>query len=735
MTRLDVRRGYPGLAVYLRAVDSALGGALLPLVAAVVVIVLVEPGAFFGTRLLGSDSVGILYPWYVTALKTFWANPVGVYDPYVLGGMPSFNFVSNYDPIYAIPLILGFVPDLGQAQLLELAHLFLIPFALLWLGVLRKASRPTLWVIAALSVAAAYMGPSVKYSGDTDGTDCYAWSFVALAAFEYFRERGRLAYAIVTALCIVFAFVRFATAANLWLLVVIALLVLHWKQIASHRNGLRNLGIAALVGVVAVLPNLIMQGKLYTIIQETVDLTVLREAIPSDILALFGMRLEDTSFVPLHTMFVIPGVVLLSMFGTLRTMPRRAVIVYGCLLGVLFLYALGDVTPFVDLFRAIYRPAALFRRPYTSLLIALPVMFTMIVSYGVRRTLDPRALKIGAMVVVGLAMIAAIAVYPPGWIIDVVVAGGTAAVILVPTSAWVFIVVLAAQWTLLIGFPASQSIFYPQPRNTAFEHFRPYASLNAFLPPARASAAQAFRVVSIGLPADAGMYASVFRYYTVGPSLGTRVPRRLIQRTGILQPGVAEIGPFFLANPQVAASPGMRGMSVRYYFINANMFPALVDLLIRTHPGLRRVPLDSYWTVLEDPRYDPFIASYAEDSGVAHSVDGHLGWNDVRFTVPAGSDHVDLALLYDSWWSARTGAGTQVTLEDDNGQLRVDTVRSWGQTVTLRYGNPWLTASIVIALGVYAVLLSWLLWSLGAALLRRKGQRRIPSESAVEGLG
>jgi hypothetical protein len=714
----------------LRALTGAASGALLPALAAIAVIVLLDAGAYAGTRVLGGDASDILYPWYVTALKTFWVNPAGVFDPYTLGGMPSFNFVANYDPIYALPLLAGGIPDVGQYQLLALSHAFLIPISLLSIGALRKLPPPAMWTLAALSVAAAYVGPVFKYAADTDGSDCYAWTFAALAAFEYYRVRGRPAYAIATVLCLDFAFVRFATGAVFLPLVFVPLVAYHWGELRARSTALRDLALALAAGVAVLLPNLVMQGKLYTIIQSTVNVAVVEEADRSDVFGLLGMRLEDAAFWPLHTMFAVPGALLALTLAALGSLRPRFRLLCAAVLGVLLLYALGHVTPFADLFRAVYVPAALFRRPYAALEVALPFAFYLIAAYGLEGAPAGRAVRLTVIGLTLCGLAGALFAYPQAWALDLVLAATTIVLVARPWGRRLLVGVLAVQWAILIGYPTLESVFYPQPRNPALEHFRSFRSLNAYLPPAGVRAAQAFRVVGIGVPSELGMYAGVYEYYSVGPSRGTRIPRRLAVRTGIAESDTPAIGPFFLAHPSLVGSAGMRAMAVRYYFVNPRYYDELAAVALRVHPELRAVPSDGYWRIIEDPYARPFVAGYAAASDVPLRLDGTLGWNGASFEVPAETDHVDLALLYDSWWSARTAGGVPLRVSSDEGQLRVDTSPAHGGRVVVAYGSAAFTATVWLALATYAALLGWVLYR-ACVRLRRGGAARLVARAAA----
>ncbi|HEV3085639.1 MAG TPA: hypothetical protein VGX96_00345 [Candidatus Elarobacter sp.] len=703
---------------------AAARSALWPFLAAVLVIVAIDAGAFAGTRVLGGDATDILYPWYVTALKTFWVNPAGVYDPYTLGGMPTFNFVANYDPIYAIPLVFGAVPDLGQYQLLALSHAFLIPASLLAIGVLRRLPQRALWMLAALSVVAVYLGPNFKYAADTDGGDCYAWTFAALAAFEFYRLRGRLAYAVVMVLCLDFAFMRFATAAALLPLLFVPLFIYHWRELFARPNAKRNLAIAVAVGIVVLLPNVIMQYKLYTIIAAAVNVQVVEEASRTDLFALLGMRMRDTECFPLHTMFAVPGAITLLLIVVLSSVRTRFRLFCIAVLAVLLLYSLGSVTPFAELLRTVYKPAALFRRPYAALEVALPFIFYLIAAYGTAEYEVKRGVRVVVLALTCVAVLGALLLYPQTWPLDLVLAASTLALIAVPWNNKLFAGVLALQWIVLVGYPTVKSVFYPQPRDTATEHFRPFRQLNAFLPPVGARADQAFRVIGIGVPVQLGMYAGVYQFYSVAPSRGTRVPRELALRTGVTDTDVPTIGALFAAHPELVGSPGLRAMAVRYYFVHPNLYGTFAPAALRAHPELRAVPSEGYWKIIEDPFARPFIASYARDSDVPVRLDGSLGWNGASFTAPAESDHVDLALLYDSWWTARSADGTPLPVGNDHGQLQIGTAGAHGGRVVAAYGSPLFASSVWLALATYAALLA-------GAVFGRRGRLKQLAEAAA----
>src|ERR1700676_10008 len=310
------------------------------------------------------------------------------------------------------------------------------------------------------------------------------------------------------------------------------------------------------------------------------------------------MRMWEMPDLALHTMFASPGAIAVLLFVTLGALRPRFRVLCIVVVGVLLIYSLGHVTPFVDVLRAIYKPAALFRRPYAALEVALPFIFYLIAAYGVAEPVMSRNVRFLLVAVTGCAFVGALLTYPPAWPMDVLLAASTFALVALPWNEKLFVGVLALQWGVLLGYPTLQSVFFPQPRNPAAEHFRGFRSLNAFLPPIGARASQAFRVIGIGVPAELGMYSGVYQFYSIRPSRGTRIPRQLVVRTGIADTDGPTIGQLFVDHPGLIGSAGLRAMAVRYYFMHPDVYRVLGPIVLRAHPELRAAS-GGYWEVIE----------------------------------------------------------------------------------------------------------------------------------------
>jgi hypothetical protein len=260
---------------------------------------------------------------------------------------------------------------------------------------------------------------------------------------------------------------------------------------------------------------------------------------------------------------------------------------------------------------------------------------------------------------------------------------------------------------LISYIPIAQSIFYPHPATIVRNEISANRQgIEPYLTPDTTDTSRLYRVMAIGANANFGPYAGVYRFYNLAPDDGTRIPRSLYKVVGV-DPLFSDIAAGLRANPSIIGGASLRSMSVRYYFF-APEDADIASAAQRIHPALRGAPSPGNWIVLEDPHASPLIAATQKGTGTTSAVHGSADWDTVTFRVPANTAHVDLAYLYDDWWTARADDGTSAVLVNNNGQLRISAAAVAGKAVTLRYG------SRAFVLALQAQLLAYLVLVLGA---------------------
>jgi hypothetical protein len=673
-----------------------------------------------GARIIGYDSMSILYPWYVNALEAFHHSVYTFFDPYGAGGFFSFNLFANFDPIYMLPAIVNVIPTLYQDQLLVLLHFLLVPMALTSLAALYRLRGGRLVLFVALAVSATLAEPVYKYMENSDAVDAYGWGFVALAALEYYRVRGKLAYLAVAALSFDFAMMRFATGAVFWPIIVAAYAVAFWPELRSHRQLFRDFGIAVLIIVVVFLPNLLEQGALWHTIQATVNLQPVLAALPTDALSFFGYRMTNDVVVQVPgsqnvgsqgpSLMIVPAAYALMFIVALRAMPRRAAIALGIAVAVLCVYALGARTPFEPVFRALYFPAGLFRRPYACFMVVVPLVAVLSMRYSFESDRVPFEHAVAAFFTI-LAILA-VWLLPEMWVWQLFVLLTVLLCIYLFRYKWAVAALLLMQWIMVIWYPTQISFYGPRPNNTAEEGFNAVRLFANYLSPDTSDSVRLFRTAGIYVEPQFGSYASIFRYYALFPLVGTRLPRELFRVTNLTGLRAEQIADSVRKRPWVIAGPALRSMAVRYYVFN----PRVSDIeatVVRLHPELRRRPAE-YWHVYEDPRARPFVSAYSANGKFLAGVPATVDWDTVKLTVPQDAAFVKLAFLYNNWWTSRPHLRTI----DAGGQLQLDTRGAAGKEIVLHFTNRWLVAAITMQIFCYLLLIGWAGYALVSAALR-----------------
>ncbi|HTA38181.1 MAG TPA: hypothetical protein VK760_03855, partial [Candidatus Acidoferrales bacterium] len=589
---------------------------LLAVLLAVAIMVAFEPGIFLGSQLIGFDATTEYYPWYVNALLAFHHGPFTVLNPFMDGGSTNYNLFANYDPVYLLPLLTGRIPSLFQEQLLVLAHLLVVPACLVALARLYGISGMKLLLVAALGAAAGFTGHILNLLSESIDLNCYGWAFVAITAIEYYRVKKRLPYAVGAAVAVNFSLMISDGGAAYWPLFVIPYVAVCWREFRGP-TFVRDAAIACGVLVLLSLPGLVERAHQWRTIQTVAtDLTPKQFANPRDALAYFGFHFspaaQDNQTIN-QSLFAIPGAIGLMLLAAFERMSRRERWLFGSLLGVLFVSALGSVTPLEQIVRHVYPPAGMFRRAYEDLNVAIPVTFVLVVRYFV--TQERLGVPWRAWVAAALAglFLLAVRAEPSQWPVNLAVTGLSIAFLYVARWPAAAATVLVAQWVLVVFMPVTGSIFAPHDR-AAVEYeinVATFEGLGPFLADRGTDSGALYRVAGVGVIPTFGNYAGVRRFYNLVSHVPeSRTPRELYTLTGVTEAGVEAS---IRANPSIVASPSLRGAAVRYYVLSND--DADIERAVRHgHPELRSVPVAGPYRVLEDPRAFPFVSALRPDS-------------------------------------------------------------------------------------------------------------------------
>lgn len=670
----------------------------VPSLLACAAIIWAHYGAFIGTELIPYDEITDYYPWYVNALHSAREDIFQSLNPYKLGGMPNMHLLAQYDLFYWLPLLVRSTPGLVGHQLMGLSHLFMIPAALVWVAWLHRARGPGLLGVAALGVVAAFIGPALNYQQHINAVESYCWGFVALACFETWLERGGFSAILFCALALVYAFNRFSTLAVFWPLFLLPYAVLSRDRITRHARWAGQLLVAGALALTLVTPFLMQGWHLWHLIAASVELQVNNTLTPVTVFDALGFPMAAS-------IIAIPSLLLLLSGRAVARLPLAQRVLYWLFIALAFVYSFAQLTPFCDLFRKLYPPAAFFRRPYAILYVLLAVLFFVIAQQWTRlfKPVPVRwaALLTAVLVAGGLAFLGFDRTH---WKATIIVSGLAVAAVWNARRWQVVAAALVLQWAVVCYRPFLNSQWHDVPI-TPYGPTDDYAHLSHFLPGHTHDSRQLFRVVSVGLPATFGAYSSVVEYYNAAPDYSTIFPRELIRKTGIENPHAAEIGGVFLQHPELVGSRSMEELSVRYYFFSPPLYETLRPRLHLGAGTLREVPVQSYWKVVEDTAYHPFVAS-EDERGRISEAPALVQTDRLTFAVPADSALIDLGFIYDSWWHLTVdGAAGDASVVDNGGQLQVRSAALRGRNVTLHYGSQPFSAAVVLALCCYGLLL------------------------------
>jgi hypothetical protein len=192
----------------------------------------------------------------------------------------------------------------------------------------------------------------------------------------------------------------------------------------------------------------------------------------------------------------------------------------------------------------------------------------------------------------------------------------------------------------------------------------------------------------------------------------SRTPRELYVLTGVTEAGVEES---LRANPSIVASPALRSVGARYYFLNAG--DADIERAARhNHPELRSIPTSGRWRALEDPGAFPFVSAIRADSTLLAGVPARVDWDTIDFDFPRNAAFVNLAYVYDNWWHVEA-PGAASSPVDRHGQLQVDG-QLQGKHVTMHYYSRLFDVALVLEVGCYVALAIYALLLIAVAKAR-----------------
>jgi hypothetical protein len=235
-------------------------------------------------------------------------------------------------------------------------------------------------------------------------------------------------------------------------------------------------------------------------------------------------------------------------------------------------------------------------------------------------------------------------------------------------------------------------------------YLNPYRDVEQYLGSQQASSLTAFRIANIGLPANFGPSAGMFRYYNVAADYNTFIPHELVREVQTDQLHATMLPAYFDTNPQAFASKPWERLAIRYYLIGADTFASLPRAAL-AKPGLHVVSTQSYWKVVEDDLAAPFVAS-VDRSGRQAPIAASMMRDSFAFAVPSDVDVVRFAQNYDSWWHAYDDQGVDrsTLLYDDEGQLALSAQSLAGRRVVVSYTDRATTIALALTIIVQLVL-------------------------------
>jgi hypothetical protein len=694
--------------------------------------------SFLGLVILPYDNIDGIYPYYVGALNAISHGFLTQYDPFNLGGFVAIPFFGFTDPIGFIPWLTHTVPSFWGFDVIQLLHLFLIPAGLLMLARAYDVPRERYLFIIPIALIASAIGPILEWAAWSNATVSYSWGFFLFGCLEIFRKTGKPLPILGAGAALAWAFGPSPQNAELWPIVLVPYAIVYWRQLFADAKRAAYVAGALLLSVLLALPAAIVWLKIYY----TIDLGFIAPSgplrgllvnmiKPHDFLSMLGQPVPWGGFA--IAVVAAPSALFLMLIASAYVLSTRERLMYGLVIGVLFFYSLGHLTPFTEFFRHhVYPPSAYSINPFMAWYVILPLLFALSI-----RTLKlsriPSAALYAATAVVIVAGLVDIVVYPSLWFVTLI-AAALFLVILKWRRFEIICGVALLQWALIVLMPFQASLWGPAVFEAGWQYLAPYPNLIRYLPFETDTSARAYRVVNVGFPKTFGVYADVYRYYNVASEGNMYYPRALAEKVGTLSLDELSMPKYVVSHPGWIGSSPLEELSVRYYFFNPDVLTK-IEPVISKKPWLRLLPEDGFYRTVEDTKYQPFVAAI-DTQGRVTPVDAHMTRDSFDFRIPQGARSIRMSVNYDPWWHASNDLGEDLTryVTSANGELVLDASSLGGQLVRLHYGSALLSAALLTSGAIYlvalVVLLLYLMWRVPfvRALARRIGDA-VPQEA------
>lgn len=681
--------------------------AAVTLAAAAALLALAWSGMFFGGLVAPFDYRTADYPAYVDAVRAARYSVFCLFNPFNDGGVQTPNLIAKYDPVEWLALFGTGIPGYAAAQAAYLAHLVLVPVGLLLAARANGVPRSRWILVAGISLIAYACGPCLKYLQHTTAVPAFSCYVFLFGALEAYRRFGGFHY-------VVLAGVAFAYANGHWVYGTVFFPILLTAYVAANaraffgspRRAAESAGAAA-ISLAIVWPNVVLDLKFDRTIEFSRHVDVMFNEIQfAQIPGLLGAPLPELALLMLPA-----GLLVLVVTGLRNSSPVERWL-YGLIVAVLVVYAFGDLTPFGPVFRTLYPPAALIRRPYAVWYVLLPFLLVL----SARGLAAP-----SARVALGVVLAAAGATcyawfHGAPALASAVVLASLAAIAWRPQPP-VVVAAAVVQWAAIAWIPFWHSGWQPGAIPAQSRYFAPYASVRPYIAFETNDSANAYRVANVGLPAEFGPSAGAWKMYGSAATYNTSAPHELISLLGTQDVHATVLPAYFRAHPDRFADANWERLGVRYYLMAPDA-AALIPRRAFAKPRIRTLDVPGYWKVVEDTAAAPFVSALLAN-GTTVAVHASMRRDSYEFTVPPDAALVRFANIYDPWWTVtavpRPPPGTVI---DDRGQLVIDASDLRGREVRLVYTNRVMVAAIATRLAVHAGL------AVGAIVLALRAIRR-----------
>jgi hypothetical protein len=650
-------------------------------------------GPFFGGQVIPYDYQTAHYPWYVDAIRAARYDFACLYNPFNDAGQPTWNIYAFNDPIQWLPVFLPHLPGYTALQSLELAHLILVPCGLLLVARANGVPKERWILIVGISLIGFAIGPCLKYMQQSVGIVAYAYLVLMLGALEAFRTTGNRWYALLAGACAAYVFEAFIYPAVFLPVALAGYALANFRELFASRSRLISLALAMVVAAVIAAPAVLISEKIDHLIEASRHLEQLSEILPTDLLFQLGAPSQMLKLVALPA-----ALIALCVLGFSHVRPQQRVF-YGAVIVALALYGFGDSTPFGPIFRDIYPPADLIRRPYATWYVLLPLVL-MMSTIGLRG--GSRKLVICVTAVSACAIAGSLFVdFNPASCVVLFVS--LAVAVMWPRTS--FLVGIAVfQWVVIDWSPFLSSNWHPAVIPADAMYMRPYESVRSYFGTAQAKSSAAFRIANIGLPAQVGPSAGMYEYYNVAADYNTFIPHELVTELGTDELHGTTLPGYVAADPEALGSVPWERLAVTYYLVSPSVL-ASIPARDLSPTGLHVVETASYWKVLKDERASPFVAALSS-TGRPSAIDATMTRDSFRFNVPLESISVRFAMNFDTWWHAYdlSDGNRTISLHNSNGQLELPAVGLAGHLIAVRYGNRLTRISLVASIGIQIAL-------------------------------